>query len=549
MPKWLRLFKSTPIKVDPPVVPPTRRFELFRDDLEPESELSISNVSGLGDESSSISTINGSDNVPFPSQLFVPHVYGLNTSEDEANFADSTSEQSQSSVIVLPIPPAARIQSPARTASTPVPNGPRPTAPPLSDPESTKVNNSDLLSTFKIPKPFPPPPPPRPSNNNIPTIGSNQRPQPPRTMASHPNIEMPKYNSLLSKTALRTFLYRFQSWAHSKSLTEPQAKFSLPLAFSSATAQNYFTIRYNDQIDPTVSFSQMANDFLTQCPMEADDPTSILVVLQQRQTEFEKASLYIQRIRSQIGDEYTTYPEPDVIHMMMDGLQPTLRTFLECKGPPTNYTDLVALIVHFEKRGLQKTLQGNYVTPAAIVPPPILPVIQPPIPVAPAPVSTIPIIPEPLAVNYVSSNDFKTLQAQITNLSKAMEKLSATGNNTKQETQNPNNQSQNQTENQNRNNYTRGNGRGNSNSNSGSRRPQCGYCGKLGHYTNDCYSKQRDESQNQSGYTHRGGNNSGYYGNNNYQGRQQNYRQDDYNSRQQIPPLIPNLGNGQHRAD
>jgi len=58
-------------------------------------------------------------------------------------------------------------------------------------------------------------------------------------------------------------------------MSEGQAKFALPLCFSSATAQNYFMITYAEQNNPAINFAQFVTSFLENCPMEADDPTTI----------------------------------------------------------------------------------------------------------------------------------------------------------------------------------------------------------------------------------------------------------------------------------
>lgn len=92
---------------------------------------------------------------------------------------------------------------------------------------------------------------------------------------------------------LMTYSYDF--W-----LTEMSVKHHFTFVMLVIIIQNYFIIRYNDQVYSTVTFSQIENDFVTQCPMPAENLTSILVLCQ-NQTEFDNASLYIKRILSQIG--------------------------------------------------------------------------------------------------------------------------------------------------------------------------------------------------------------------------------------------------------
>jgi len=188
--------------------------------------------------------------------------------------------------------------------------------------------------------------------------------------------------------------------------------------------------------------------------------------------------------------------------MMMDGLHSTLRTFLECKGPPTSYNELVTLVKHFEQRGLQRSLLPTP-TPSA----PALSAIQPLAVIPPlsavAPV-TIPTAPESLTVNYASSNEVQSLQAQLADLTKAMKKLS--------------------------NNDNRSTFRGNRNVRGNSRSIlSCGYCGRPGHFNRDWCTRIRDEGGNRGNTTFatsRGGHTRSY-GNYRSQNRNYNNRHDN----------------------
>ncbi|OXA42498.1 hypothetical protein Fcan01_22814 [Folsomia candida] len=239
--------------------------------------------------------------------------------------------------------------------------------------------NPDAVFRFpSSPSPFirppppnrPPVPPPTPAaataNMAARNFFTGSPPQPAPLV--NINLEMPKYGHELSKLGVRLFIQRFQRWAEAKRLTVIQAKLTLPLAFSNATAQHYFMINFAEQDNPAIDWATFINNFLTKCPMEADDHTSVLDLLKSPKPELDKASVYLQRLRAAMSEEYTRHAEPDIIRLLMDNLDPSLRQFLECRGPPLTYGDLVSLVKHYEDRGLQKTLTPQLQPPAPVTP-------------------------------------------------------------------------------------------------------------------------------------------------------------------------------------
>lgn len=276
-----------------------------------------------------------------------------------------------------------RENQPVNFVPTPEPS--RPLNPPPPPPANTfffgpRALNPDAVFRFpSSPSPFirppppnrPPVPPPTPAaataNMAARNFFTGSPPQPAPLV--NINLEMPKYGHELSKLGLRLFIQRFQRWAEAKRLTVPQAKLTLPLAFSNATAQHYFMINFAEQDNPAIDWATFINNFLTKCPMEVDDHTSVLDLLKSPKPELEKASVYLQRLRAAMSEEYTRHAEPDIIRLLMDNLDPSLRQFLECKGPPLTYGDLVSLVKHYEDRGLQKTLTPQLQPPVTIISP------------------------------------------------------------------------------------------------------------------------------------------------------------------------------------
>ncbi|OXA49407.1 Retrovirus-related Pol polyprotein from transposon opus [Folsomia candida] len=275
-----------------------------------------------------------------------------------------------------------RENQPVNFVPTPEPS--RPPNPPPPPPANTfffgpRALNPDAVFRFpSSPSPFirppppnrPPVPPPTPAaataNMAARNFFTGSPPQPAPLV--NINLEMPKYGHELSKLGLRLFIQRFLRWAEAKRLTVPQAKLTLPLAFSNATAQHYFMINFAEQDNPAIEWATFINNFLTKCPMEVDDHTSVLDLLKSPKPKLEKASVYLQRLRAVMSEEYTGHAEPDIIRLLMDNLDPSLRQFLECKGPPLTYGDLVSLVKHYEDRGLQKTLTPQLQPPAPVTP-------------------------------------------------------------------------------------------------------------------------------------------------------------------------------------
>lgn len=362
--------------------------------------------------------------------------------------------------------------------------------------------------------PSAPPPPIRPSAPNRPP---GPPPTPPANMAAsnffipgipaqpHPapaplvniNLEMPKYGHQLSKLGLRLFIQRFQRWAEAKRLTIPQAKLTLPLAFSNATAQHYFMINFAEQDNPAIDWPTFINNFLTKCPMEVDDHTSILDLLKTPKPDLEKASVYLQRLRAAMSEEYTRHAEPDIIRLLMDNLDPSLRQFLECKGPPLTYGDLVSLVKHYEDRGLQKTLAPQSQPPlplfsppvppptgldgfAGLFPPPVAQVLPPTAPSKSA--NNAPDSGLTLGVNLANVTNIQGLLDHVKHLQAAILKLNVSPQQTTASTS-----SQGQSDNR----TPRPNGQ----------RPpiECYYCGHRGHKISDCRKKMRDDSFQVSG--------------------------------------------------
>jgi hypothetical protein len=60
------------------------------------------------------------------------------------------------------------------------------------------------------------------------------------------------------------------------------------------------------------------------------------------------------------------YNEQEIISLIMEGLQSDLRHYLECRGTPLTYTDLVSKIQVYEERGLPRynTTPSNTSPPA-----------------------------------------------------------------------------------------------------------------------------------------------------------------------------------------
>ena len=441
---------------------------------------------------------------------------------------------------------------------------------------NTMPNRNNPTSLFQFPLLNPVANPLFPLINQGPQPAPAPAPAPqaqPARMASV-NMEMPKYTHQLSKLALRLFIQRFQRWAEAKEMSVSQAKLALPLAFINPTAQNYFMIHFHEQDDDRIGWIDYINNFMNNCPMEVDDPTSILEILARKQPEHEKASVFIQRIRALISEEYSKYAEPDVIRLMMDGLNHTLRQYLECRGPPQSYNEIIQMVKHYEARGLDHTL----VPPPAqqYIPAPPLPQAFAPIPAQPlqsAPVApiTAPAV-ESVSINYASATDLKSVSDQIAALNTEILKLTFRPdnppNNNKDGSNNTSNNGQDQ-QGGNRRRNGRGRRRGRGGRGNGRGYGARGYYrddGRQNYYRRDDYAPRdnyrrdnyvpRDNYRGED-YAPRGNYRRDDYDRDEFYEQDRSYRNDDQNrtrsrgARQdrQIRPRQHDSGNEEDRAD
>lgn len=349
------------------------------------------------------------------------------------------------------------------------------------------------------------------------------------------NVEMPKYTMPLSRLALRLFIQRFTRWTQAKGMSEQQSKLALPLAFVNPTAQNYFMIHYRDQEDDNINWEEFVTKFMRDCPMEEDDARSILDILGRKQAELEKASVYVQKIRAMVSEEYSKYAEPDVIRLMMEGLNPALRQYLECRGPPTSYHELLTMIKHYEERGLDKTWNSYPVTP---MPQANLPAYHP--------TNTNQVM-ENLPINMVNTTnaDVQALAETVKELTAEIYKLTATRQDNHSSNdgrrRNNNQNARNGPENEENNGPRQNRGYNNGGQ---QRTPFCRYHNRSGHWTSDCRDLRRDRD-GARGYRERDRDDRRQYGrrnDNRYDDRRNDHRRYDdrrnderrYDDRRQI---------------
>ncbi|OXA39605.1 hypothetical protein Fcan01_25769 [Folsomia candida] len=270
-----------------------RRFDHLRDPIDPDSDREHQIVSPTDSSQCGVVTDDFGDTNSDP--LPLSHLPSAPDPDHSASsiLPGNINDNLLNNQVRPPSVTFIRENQPVNFVPTPEPSCPP--NPPPPPPANTfffgpRALNPDAVFQFpSSPSPFirppppnrPPVPPPTPAaataNMAARNFFTGSPPQPAPLV--NINLEMPKYGHELSKLGLRLFIQRFQRWAEAKRLTVPQAKLTLPLAFSNATAQHYFTINFAEQDNPAIDWATFINNFLTKCPMEVDDHTSVLDLL------------------------------------------------------------------------------------------------------------------------------------------------------------------------------------------------------------------------------------------------------------------------------
>jgi hypothetical protein len=161
---------------------------------------------------------------------------------------------------------------------------------------------------------------------------------------------MPKYTRPLTKNGLQLFIQNYELWGLNKALKDEAMKLQFPLAVQNDIAQQWFLIN-KTKITDASKFPDFIKAFLDECPMEGEcDDLGVLDILAKKQKN-ERASLFVQKIRYQIGEDYVKHNEADLIRGMMKQLVIPIRRYLECRGAPKTYKELITMIREYEERG------------------------------------------------------------------------------------------------------------------------------------------------------------------------------------------------------
>jgi hypothetical protein len=309
---------------------------------------------------------------------------------------------------------------------------------------------------------------------------------------SHINMEMPKYTHELSKQGLRLFIRRFELWAATKRMDDQAAKLAFPLSFQNCTAQQYFLIHDRDLMDSQVSWGVFIQRFLQNCPLEVTEGTSIIKILGKQQQPDEKGSIFVQQIRFLIVTDFPKYDEKEVVSLMMEGLQSELCHYLECRGTPLTYADLVKNIQVYEDRGLQKAFPSK-MTSSILNP-------SPPHQIAPQQTEVVAV---PLNIATVRQNQSELEQATQAIIDHLWASLPPpTGQTNLPQERNQRRQSQSN------NNMADDPRTGQRNTGNGARGVMCNNCKKPGHLIADCWTRQRNNALRAEGNFNGGGNRS-----------------------------------------
>jgi len=221
---------------------------------------------------------------------------------------DSTIEKSTAQILPSPLKPTRKI-----TLRVPIPP-PRPRTP-------SPYKNRKIVSTISV----------------LDTMGD----------------AMPKFDQKLTKDALTLFLRNFDMWLDFKKVADEKLRKSvLSWAIQNPVAQQWFLINNGKIADGTITYENFKDLLLKECPTEGSgESRDIFEILTTKQNSQEKASIFIQKMRYKIGDDFLKYPERDITNSMVKQLQIPIRRYLECRGIPITYEKLVELIRDYEASG------------------------------------------------------------------------------------------------------------------------------------------------------------------------------------------------------
>ena len=168
---------------------------------------------------------------------------------------------------------------------------------------------------------------------------------------------LPKYTSQLSRRELELFVSTFNIWSTQRKLTDDIKKIQFQLAISNKVAQQWFNINQAIVIDNDITWDNFIKIFFETCPTEnTDDELSFSEIISMTQGRTEKATIFIQKIRYLFGKEWGKYPEKDIVQGMVKQLNINTRRYIECRGLPDSYTDLMKIIQQYEAKGGTKEL-------------------------------------------------------------------------------------------------------------------------------------------------------------------------------------------------
>jgi hypothetical protein len=167
--------------------------------------------------------------------------------------------------------------------------------------------------------------------------------------------KMPKYTQPLTPGAIGLFIGTFELWATKAKQNDAAKKISFTTAVQNELAQQWFLINKTVILDVTTTWEEFRDNFLKECAMEGDQGRQgILEILGQKQGPKEKASWFVQKVRYQIGEEWGTFKEKDIIISLTRQLDYELRRYIECRGIPKTYTDFVQMVRDYEANGIRE---------------------------------------------------------------------------------------------------------------------------------------------------------------------------------------------------
>jgi len=170
--------------------------------------------------------------------------------------------------------------------------------------------------------------------------------------------KMPILKKKLTERSVKQFIQLFENWATAAGIKDDGVKkHRFTTAFESDLASQWFFINNDTIIDPVTTFDNLKTSFIQNCPKdETEKDLCIYDVNDHPQEEGEGPLAYVTRIRYNFGENWNKYNgnAAEVIEVIVKQMLPRYRRYIQYRGVPADWKDLVKLISEYEGKGMKE---------------------------------------------------------------------------------------------------------------------------------------------------------------------------------------------------